>query len=82
MWSNPSERYQIKQSVQAIRDRLRRHVEETPQYISTSKYASTYMQQLYLITLRNFQQDWRTPSYLCSKFFLTLDAVSVPLSMT
>ena len=39
-------------------------------------YASSFARQFFTVTERSFQRDWRTPSYIYSKFFLVLAAVS------
>ena len=76
IWANSLERRRIKESMQTMKQSLRNPETKAMENISTSRYASSYLQQLYYVTLRNFQQDWRTPSYLYSKLFLTLGAVS------
>ncbi|KAL9030670.1 MAG: hypothetical protein Q9196_001236 [Gyalolechia fulgens] len=72
IWANSPERRQIKESLTAMKSKLKASLGEKPQHISRSKYALPYLQQLYHVTKRNLQQDWRTPSYLYSKVFLAL----------
>lgn len=76
IWASSPERHQVKDAVRTIKQKLQAPPTEPAQNVSRSKYAATYAQQMYHLTIRNFQQDWRTPSYLYSKFFLTLGSVS------
>ncbi|ERF69401.1 hypothetical protein EPUS_05946 [Endocarpon pusillum Z07020] len=74
IWQTSTERQKIKDSLELMKKRLQSPPKEGPQTKTSGKYASSYLKQLYHVTKRNFEQDWRTPSYLYSKLFLTLGA--------
>lgn len=76
IWATSAERRKIKESLLQRKVKLRASTIESSERISYAKNASSYAQQLYCVTRRNFQQDWRTPSYLHSKLFLAIGAVS------
>jgi ATP-binding cassette, subfamily G (WHITE), member 2, PDR len=42
---------------------------------TSNEFASSFLQQLFIVTKRNFEHDWRTPAYLYSKVSLTIGAV-------
>lgn len=71
-WQTSQERKTIKHTVTKMKEQLLTSIEETS---SSGEYASSFMYQLYTVTKRNFEHDWRTPSYLYSKLFLTIGAV-------
>lgn len=78
VWATSAERLQIKKSLLERKIKLRAPASDLSQPRSRTKYASSYFRQLYYVTRRNFEQDWRSPSYLHSKLFLALGAVSSP----
>ena len=78
IWAASPERRRIKESLVERKRRLRVSASDVPLSGSRTEFASTYLQQLYQVTKRNFEQDWRTPAYLYSKLFLALGAVSIP----
>ena len=43
----------------------------------SQEFATPFITQLFAVTRRLFQRDWRTPSYLWSKFFTILGLVGV-----
>lgn len=45
------------------------------------EYAVPFITQLWAVTVRNFEQDWRTPSYLYSKILLSTGTASLFFSM-
>ena len=73
-WKTSQERKGVKNTVKEMKQHLLKSVQETS---SSGEYASSFTYQLYTVTKRNFEHDWRTPSYLYSKLFLTLGAVSI-----
>lgn len=80
-WQTSQERKNIKQTIIIMKRELADHmtgVQET----SSGEYASSFIYQLYCVTKRNLQQDWRTPSYLYSKLLLTIGAVSAFLILS
>ena len=76
IWQVSRERHKVKEALKMMKKRLQAPPTEAPEAQSRGKYASLYLDQLYHVTRRNFEQDWRTPSYLYSKLFLTFGAVS------
>lgn len=76
IWQDSRERLKIKDALKVMKKRLQAPTVQAPETVQCEKYASSYLMQLYIVTKRNFEQDWRTPSYLYSKVFLTLGAVS------
>lgn len=78
IWAISTERQRVKESLVKRKRMLRASASDAPQSSSRTEFASTYLQQLYQVTKRNFEQGWRTPSYLYSKLFLALGAVSIP----
>ncbi|KAL9591514.1 MAG: hypothetical protein Q9179_007647 [Wetmoreana sp. 5 TL-2023] len=74
IWAFSAERRAIKAKLAERKDELRTVASSMSQPTSNSKYASPFLHQLYHVTRRNFEQDWRTPSYLHSKLFLALGA--------
>jgi ATP-binding cassette subfamily G (WHITE) protein 2 (PDR) len=73
-WENSSERKQVRKEIQSMKQDMSR----SDTGLSTEKsseFATSFSHQLYTVTLRNFERDWRTPSYIYSKIFLTLGAV-------
>jgi len=43
--------------------------------LKNDEYAASFQQQLFLVTYRLFQQYWRDPTYLYSKFAVCISAV-------
>lgn len=74
-WQTSQERQNIKETLEVMKKELMASVAEI-QETSSGEYASSFVYQLYCVTRRNLKQDWRTPSYLYSKLFLTIGAVS------
>ena len=84
VWARSTERRAIKEKLAKRKTELRAAAEKTSETTSSTQYAASYYQQLYQVTKRNFEQEWRTPSYLYSKLFLALGSVSsrILLGMT
>ena len=76
LWAKSPERQHIKGLLHERKKQLKAPVSNSVGGISSSKYASSFLNQIFYVTKRNFEQDWRTPSYLHSKLFLALGAVS------
>lgn len=75
-WQRSLERTVVKDTIKTMKEKLLASVAEAKETSSPGEYASTFIYQLYRVTCRNFEHDWRTPSYLYSKLFLTIGAVS------
>lgn len=73
-WHSSQERKDVKHTVKKMKEQL---LASVPEISSSGEYASSFTYQLYTVTKRNFEHDWRTPSYLYSKLFLTLGAVCI-----
>ena len=76
IWQTSSEREKIKDILKATKEKLLASVPEVRKSSSSGTYASSFLYQLCCVTKRNLEHDWRTPSYLYSKIFLTIGAVS------
>jgi ABC-type multidrug transport system ATPase subunit/ABC-type multidrug transport system permease subunit len=61
-------------------DKLQVQLSSQPTYdageLFAMEFASSFSTQLRVVTARNFHHDWRTPSYLAAKIFLTIGSVS------
>lgn len=79
VWQTSQERQKIKDTLKTLKEKLMASATEIQKASSSRKYASSFAYQLYIVTKRNFEHDWRTPSYLYSKLFLTIGAVSTRL---
>ncbi|KAL9122092.1 MAG: hypothetical protein Q9187_001352 [Circinaria calcarea] len=76
-WACSSERQSIKLEFETMKKRLS-HSGRIVNTESSNTFAIPFLQQLYRVTKRNFEHDWRTPAYLYSKMFLTLGIVRSP----
>ena len=79
-WASSSERRSIKLEIESMREKLSGSTRIT-ETAASNTFAIPFLQQLYRVTKRNFEYDWRTPSYLYSKIFLTLAIVRNPKSL-
>ena len=75
VWQKSREREKIKDRLKMMKEELLRSVAEIQETSSSGEFASSFAYQLYRVSQRNFEHDWRTPSFLYSKLFLTLGAV-------
>ena len=73
-WAISSEREVIKHQLQQWQIEQKEE-EATTSSESDDEFAAPFLFQLYQVTMRNFANDWRTPSYLYSKAFLTIGLV-------
>ena len=78
-WESSQERREAKDALAAMKEKLFTSVAGAQEKSLSGQYASSFAYQLYCVTKRNFEHDWRTPSYLYSKLFLTMGAVSTLL---
>ena len=78
VWFNSDERRGIRDVIENMKTDMRKRA--MSQDTAPQKYARSFAYQLYTVSKRNLQQDWRTPSYLYSKVLLTLGAVNIPLT--
>ncbi|KAI4110064.1 MAG: hypothetical protein L6R37_000197 [Teloschistes peruensis] len=74
IWATSAERREVKEALVERKATLRATTNSESQTISNTQHASSYFQQLYHVTRRNFERDGRTPAYLHSKLFLALGA--------
>ncbi|KAL8860685.1 MAG: hypothetical protein Q9178_003038 [Gyalolechia marmorata] len=74
LWASSAERRAIKARLAERKAELRAAEKKDSNPTVDSAYAAPFLRQLYHVTKRNFEQDWRTPSYLHSKLFLALGA--------
>ncbi len=77
VWQLSMERQGVKTALESMKETLSKpvaRVEPAP----SREFASSFGYQLYMVTKRNLESNWRTPTYLYSKLFLTLGSVSIP----
>ena len=77
IWQNCRERQNVKDDLEIMKQKLLHSIAGAPDKSSKGKYASKFAYQLYQVTRRNLEHDWRSPAYLYSKVFLTAGAVRV-----
>lgn len=73
VWRNSSEYGEV----QAELDRMERELVKLPKDESPDShltYAAPLWKQYLIVTWRTIQQDWRTPGYIYSKFFLVVSS--------
>ncbi|KAI9874352.1 MAG: hypothetical protein M1830_009844 [Pleopsidium flavum] len=68
-WRSSTERQEIKRRLAEMKENLSLLPTEH-EAVSLREFAVPITTQLYTVTRRNFEEYWRTPSYLWSKFFL------------
>ena len=78
-WQNAQERQRVRDDLRTMKEELLRSVTGLQKTPSSGEFASSFAYQLYRVTQRNFEHDWRTPSFLYSKLFLTVGAVCITL---
>ena len=78
IWQTSQERQRVKDHLRMMKEALSRSVVGFQEISSVGEFASSFADQLYRVIQRNFEHDWRTPSYLYSKVFLTFGAVCIP----
>lgn len=71
VWRNSSEFQEVHKELAYMESELSKLPrDEDPE--SRKKYASSLVKQYFIVTQRTFQQYWRTPGYIYSKFFLVI----------
>ncbi|KAG9696509.1 pleiotropic drug resistance protein, ABC superfamily, partial [Aureobasidium melanogenum] len=75
-WKNSAEFTAVENELYRINNEDKADIAGTTQEEegSHSEFAMPFSSQLYSVTLRVFQQYWRTPSYILSKFLLCIAA--------
>ncbi|KAH6710868.1 AtrD, ABC-transporter [Leptodontidium sp. MPI-SDFR-AT-0119] len=76
IWSYSDERRRIKQDLAKIKARSSNPPDQQ-KGLSSSEFVTIFGYQLYIVTQRCFENNWRTPSNIYSKVFLTLGAAIV-----
>lgn len=77
IWQNSQERHRVRDHLTKMKEELLRSVAGVRETSSSGEYASSFAYQLFRVTQRNLEHDWRTPSFLYSKIFLTIGAVCI-----
>ncbi|KXT02246.1 hypothetical protein AC578_5083 [Pseudocercospora eumusae] len=75
VWNASKEKQAVKQELVRLKQGLESHSSVADlelDHDASRTYAAPFGQQLLLVLYRNFQQYWRTPSYLYSKIALSL----------
>ncbi len=75
-WSNSEENNEIKNRITGIRDK-QSALQPEQNRTAGEEYAVPFVTQLRAVTGRNFEQDWRVPSYLYSKILISTGTVSL-----
>ncbi|UKZ47949.1 ZEB2-regulated ABC transporter 1 [Trichoderma virens] len=72
-WLNSSEYQDVQTELQRLKDEGSSHgADLVHDKASYAEFAAPFWSQFLVVTQRVFQQIWRTPSYIYSKFFLCL----------
>lgn len=75
-WHISREKDQVKNRLSEIKDR-KPALQLEQNRMAGEEYAVPFLTQLWAVTARNFEQDWRIPSYLYSKMMLSTGTVSL-----
>ena len=76
MWRQSEEYTRSQIYMDEMQDRL--SASQSTDSAKVEEFASSFWTQLKLVTWRNLQHDWRTPSYISSKILLTAGMVCKP----
>lgn len=83
IWRNSVERKSVKEQLTNMKELLSSGAIPVDTTTTPSQeYATSLVYQLYMVTRRNLENVWRTPSYLWSKIFLTAGMVSFKYVLT
>ena len=74
VWRKSREREDIHSSIKEMKKILAKSATDIRER-APEEFATSLAYQLYTVTKRNFEHDWRSPSYLYSKLFLTIGSV-------
>lgn len=75
-WRSSEERRLIKTDLVQMKDSLTTYKRQSDSKKALGEFATSFTVQLYLVTKRAFNNNWRTAAYLYSQFFLVLGLVS------
>ena len=78
-WEESEARRKIKTELLDMKELLSNGAMVVSPPTRSQEFAMSFLAQLVIVTQRNLQKDWRTPSYLWSKIFLAIGMVSMPL---
>ena len=76
IWSNSPEKAAVKAELVELERELSKKPQDVATEVSSGEFAVPFGQQLSTVTRRVFEQYWRTPTYIYSKFFLCVASVS------
>ena len=74
IWRNSSQKKQVKNQLANLTEELSA-LPMKQDDTARQEYANPFITQLWAVTARNFEQDWRIPSYLYSKILLSKGTV-------
>lgn len=80
VWHSSKEKQEVHAELERLKERSNdpeTKPSEDPSY--HSEFAADFRTQVQAVLLRAFQQHWRTPSYIFSKFFLVSAVVSASI---
>lgn len=72
VWKNSDECRKVKEELEWMANELPKRVHKADEDEIKGEFATAIPYQIKLVSLRLFQQYWRSPDYLWSKFFLTI----------
>jgi ATP-binding cassette, subfamily G (WHITE), member 2, PDR len=75
VWTRSDESANIKNEISEMKEKLSKTTLDAAPTTSSGKYATPAIYQLFVVTKRTLQHDWRTPSFLWSKALSTLGMV-------
>ena len=75
-WSSSREKDEVKNRLSDIKDK-QSALQPEQNRTAGEEYAVPFVTQLWAVTGRNFEQDWRVPSYLYSKIIISTGTVSL-----
>lgn len=78
IWNNSPERKAVQKHLQELKQGSSAPSATPNDQASEGEFASPFIEQLWQVTKRVFQQYWRNPAYIYSKSILTVGAVCVP----
>ena len=78
VWRLSEERQGVKSALKSMKKNLSKPVAKAEEAASR-EFASSFGYQLYTVTKRNLENNWRTPSYLYTKLVLTLGTVGISI---
>lgn len=77
LWQTSDERRGISENLEGMKRALTEPLLKSHEFDTSGEFATHFFRQLSIVTRRTIENDWRTPAYLYSKFFLILGMASL-----